>query len=70
MITFVSDAEKEKMLLRELKLNMSTSNCFYIVQFFGAFYVEVSKHRMFTIGAESAVGIKKSDRITCILDIL
>jgi len=42
MIPFTSDAAEERKLLRELKLSMAAANCPYIVQFFGAFYCDVS----------------------------
>ena len=40
-IPFTSDAENERKLLRELKVNVDAANCPYIVQFFGAFYIDV-----------------------------
>ena len=40
-IPFTSDAENERKLLRELKVSVDAANCPYIVQFFGAFYIDV-----------------------------
>ena len=40
-IPFTSDAENERKLLRELKVNVDAADCPYIVQFFGAFYIDV-----------------------------
>jgi len=42
MIPFTSDAEDERRLLRQLKLSMDAANCPYVVQFFGAFFFDVS----------------------------
>jgi len=41
-ILFISDAEEERRLLQQLKFTVDAANCCYIVQFFGAFLVEVS----------------------------
>ena len=41
-IPFTSDADEERNLLRELKFNMATAKCPFVVKFFGAFYVDVS----------------------------
>ena len=40
-IPFTSDADEERNLLRELKFNMAAADCPFIVQFFGAFFVDV-----------------------------
>jgi len=40
-IPFTSDAEEERKLLRELKFSMAAADCPFIVQFFGAFFVDV-----------------------------
>jgi len=43
IIPFTSDADEERNLLRELQFNMATAKCPYVVQFFGGFYVDVSR---------------------------
>ena len=61
-IAFTSDAEEERSLDRELRINTAAAECPYIVEFIGAFYVEVGHFISFlycgvTVNAEAGMTV-------------